>query len=94
MAPLTLLLIFLGINAFTYLAYAADKHYARRGGWRVPETTLHLLALAGGSPAAFIAQRRLRHKTRKTPFQVRYWLIVTLQMLGLAYYALSGGGIG
>jgi uncharacterized membrane protein YsdA (DUF1294 family) len=39
------------------------------------------LAFLGGSPAAFAAQKVLRHKTRKTSFQKTYWTIVFLQLL-------------
>lgn len=56
------------INALTFLAFWWDKEKARAGQWRIPERTLLLLAMAGGSLAALYAQRRLRHKTRKQPF--------------------------
>src|SRR5690606_2384661 len=63
-------------NLATYALYAVDKRRARAGAWRIPETTLQGLALLGGWPAAFLAQRRFRHKTSKTRFQVVFWLIV------------------
>ena len=66
------------ISFFTFLAYIWDKHQARTGGWRTAESTLHLLALIGGWPGAYLAQRRLRHKTSKVSFLVIFWLIVTV----------------
>jgi uncharacterized membrane protein YsdA (DUF1294 family) len=69
-----------GVNLATIGAYLYDKSVA--GGsalWRVPEAVLHLLALAGGTPAALVGQHLLRHKTRKTGFQTWFWLIVALQ---------------
>jgi uncharacterized membrane protein YsdA (DUF1294 family) len=84
------LLAFLaGINLATFAAYAYDKSVARGEGgrlWRVPETVLHVLALAGGTPAAFAGQKLLRHKTVKRPFRVWFWSIVVLQIAALSFW--------
>ena len=37
------------INLATFAVYGVDKRRARRGKWRVPEKTLFLLPLLGGS---------------------------------------------
>lgn len=60
---------------------------------RIPERTLLLLALAGGSPGAFHARARFRHKTRKQPFVNNLRLIAALQvglLLGLGWLFVSG----
>ena len=64
------------MSLITYAVYAADKTAARQGRRRVPERTLHLLALLGGWPGALLAQQRLHHKTRKPGFQLMFWLSV------------------
>ncbi|MFC4671312.1 DUF1294 domain-containing protein [Seohaeicola nanhaiensis] len=56
------------INTVAWLAFRADKRRAMAGEWRIPETRLLTLALAGGWFGAKLAQRRFRHKTRKQPF--------------------------
>ena len=56
------------VNIATYAAFALDKRRSVEGQWRVREVSLLRLALFGGWPAAKLAQRRLRHKTRKQPF--------------------------
>ena len=56
------------INIKAYRAFAADKQKAIDKEWRTPEATLLFWALVGGWPGAKLAQRRLRHKTRKQPF--------------------------
>lgn len=64
------------LGVVTYAAYALDKRRARERAWRLPEGRLQLLALLGGWPGAFLAQRRFRHKVSKGGFQVVFWLIV------------------
>jgi uncharacterized membrane protein YsdA (DUF1294 family) len=66
------------VSALTWGVYALDKRRAQVGEWRVPESTLHLLELAGGWPGAWLAQHWLRHKCAKGSFLVVFWLIVSL----------------
>lgn len=75
---------FVGINVFTFFAYAFDKNAAQTGQWRTPEKTLHLYALLGGWPAAYLAQQTLRHKSGKTSFQAVYAATVLLHCAALA----------
>ena len=63
------------IFCITLFVYHSDKKKAQADEWRTPEKTLHLLELAGGWPAAFIAQRKFRHKIRKAEYQYVFWLI-------------------
>ena len=61
----TVLLVWLAvINLLTFLVYGADKRRARRGKWRVPEKTLFLLPLLGGSIGALLGMRVFHHKTK------------------------------
>jgi uncharacterized membrane protein YsdA (DUF1294 family) len=46
--------------------------------WRTPEMLLHLLELAGGWPGAWVARRRLRHKSSKISYQFEFWLIICI----------------
>ncbi len=77
------------MSLFTYFAYRSDKRSAEQGTWRVPETTLHAMEFLGGWPGAFIAQRRLRHKTIKVSYQAIFWLIVLLHQF-VAIDSLQG----
>jgi uncharacterized membrane protein YsdA (DUF1294 family) len=77
------------INALTYLTFWTDKERARSGLYRIPESTLYLLSMAGGSPAAFYAREKLRHKTRKQPFGAILLIIAAFQ--AVAIIGLLGG---
>ena len=83
----------LALNLLTVWAYAADKNAARAGAWRVSENQLHLMALLGGWPAAWLAQQNLRHKTSKAPFRAVYWLTVLGHCAALALWLWRGPAI-
>jgi len=69
------------INAVGFMMYAFDKFLAKRNWLRVPESLLHLLAFAGATPAAIVAQQLFWHKTTKRSFQVMFWLIAFVQVV-------------
>ncbi|MDZ7751065.1 MAG: cold shock and DUF1294 domain-containing protein [Gammaproteobacteria bacterium] len=89
--PAPLLLIYLGVSAITFAAYALDKRAAAEGSWRTSEGTLHLLALVGGWPGAVVAQSRLRHKTRKQPFRAVFWVTVVMNCGAFGWSLTSEG---
>ena len=75
------------INIITWIVYGLDKWKARRGKWRVPEKTLLLLALAGGSIGALAAMTMFRHKTQKAKFSVGVPMILILEcVLGVVIW--------
>jgi uncharacterized membrane protein YsdA (DUF1294 family) len=73
-----------------FIAYGWDKRQAVKGGRRVSEHTLHLMAFLGGWPGALIGQRQFRHKTQKLPFRIVFWLVVVLHIsiVGAVAYAI------
>lgn len=91
--PLYVSVIYIVLSLVTFLAYARDKSAAQNGAWRVPERTLHLLALAGGWPGAMLAQRTFRHKTRKDSFRIGFWTTVLANGGALAWLHTSGGAV-
>lgn len=66
MPPLTVALLsyLAAVNAVTFAVYGADKRRARKERRRVPEKTLVLLAVIGGSAGAWAGMYAFRHKTR------------------------------
>ncbi len=81
------------MSAISFSLYGLDKRASTRGGWRTSEARLHLMELLGGWPGALLAQRVFRHKTRKTSFQVMFYVAVVANLAALAWilYAESGG---
>ena len=79
-----------GVNLVTFAMYAWDKRAAGRSRRRVAERSLLTAALLGGSPAAFVAGRMMRHKTVKRSFRVRFALVVVIQLalIALVVYLL------
>ncbi|MBX3563128.1 MAG: DUF1294 domain-containing protein [Sphingomonas sp.] len=67
------------VNLWTILRFREDKRRAVAGARRIPEADLLALALIGGTPGAFFARHRFRHKTRKQPFSTWLWLIAAIQ---------------
>jgi uncharacterized membrane protein YsdA (DUF1294 family)/cold shock CspA family protein len=85
--PLWVAGLYVALSVATFVAYAADKSAASKGSWRTPESTLHVLALAGGWPGALLAQQVLRHKSSKQAFRQMFWLTVWLNVMGLVALA-------
>lgn len=92
-SPANLVTAAIAVNFLSFAAFGIDKARAEAGHWRIAESTLLLLALAGGSPGAWAGRRLFRHKTRKQPFNAQLFGITVLQvaMLGsLAGWQLGG----
>ena len=87
--PAGLLAVYLAaINLATFAVYGVDKRRARRGKWRVPEKTLFLLPLLGGSVGALLGMRMFHHKTKHWYF---VWGIpaILLAQIALAVWLLT-----
>ncbi len=69
------------ISLITAAVTAADKIKAKKGAFRVPENTLIILALFGGSVAEYFTMRLIRHKTLHKKFMVGLPLIIIFQLL-------------
>ena len=68
------------INAVTFLVYGIDKLRAKRGAWRIPEKTLFLLPIIGGSVGAIAGMKVFHHKTKHWYFKYGLPLILILQI--------------
>ena len=76
------------INLIAFALMGIDKRRAVRHAWRIPEKTLFLSALLGGSLGALLGMHTFHHKTRHWYFSYGIPAILILQ-LGLAFYLIS-----
>lgn len=69
-----------------------DKNAARRGSWRVKESTLLLVSALGGSVAMLATMRIIRHKTKHAKFMEGIPVIIVLQIMvvGLVFCCSEG----
>ena len=71
------------VNLIALLFYGIDKKRAVHGDWRIPETTLILLAFLGGALGALLGMKVFHHKTRKWKFRILVPLALILHVLVL-----------
>lgn len=57
------------INLIGFFSMFLDKQKAKRGKWRIPEKTLFLFALIGGSLGCILGMNTFRHKTQHWYFK-------------------------
>lgn len=67
------------VNLDGFLLMGADKRRAKRGLRRIPEATLFLVAVLGGSLGALAGMYTFRHKTLHTKFTVGMPLLLFFQ---------------
>ena len=68
------------VNVIAFTVYGVDKRRAQKDRWRVPERTLFLVAIIGGSIGALLGMHVFRHKTKHWYFRVFIPLILLLQI--------------
>lgn len=86
-----LLFFIFSINVVTFIVYGIDKLKAKRGKWRIPETTLLLLAIVGGSIGAWCGVKVWHHKTLHKKFRYGIPLIIATQ-IGFCLYLIAKAG--
>lgn len=52
----------IAINFITFIVYGIDKYKAKKSKWRIPEATLLLIAVIGGSIGAWTGMKVWHHK--------------------------------
>ena len=73
------------INIITFMVYGIDKLKAKKGKWRIPESTLLLLAIVGGSIGVWCGVKVWHHKTMHKKFRYGIPLIMTIQIVIIIY---------
>ena len=82
MNVVTLLLSYLAaINLIGFALMGIDKYKAKKRAFRIPEATLFIVAIIGGSIGSIIGMYAFRHKTRHFSFVVGMPFILVVQII-------------
>lgn len=83
-------LAFLVLMSFvSFFLYGLDKRRAKRGKWRIKESTLMAVGLLGGAAGSLLGMKMFRHKTRHTYFYVANTLFLVSHIVLLGYLFLN-----
>lgn len=77
-----LLIYLLIVNAVGFILMLVDKIKAKKNRWRIPEATLFLVAVIGGSIGSIAGMYTFRHKTKHIKFTFGMPLILAVQVVG------------
>ena len=85
MDVITLLLEYLiAVNFIGFALMGIDKYKAKKRAFRIPEATLFIVAIIGGSIGSIIGMYAFRHKTRHWYFVYGMPAFLILQILMIA----------
>ena len=84
-----LILYFVIINFIGLFAMFIDKQKAKKRAFRIPESTLFMIAIMGGSIGCLFGMYLFRHKTRHWTFVYGMPIILFLQIIALLLLIFS-----
>lgn len=76
-----IILYIVAVNVVSFLMMGIDKRKAMKRAFRIPESTLFVLAIIGGSIGSIIGMHLFRHKTRHWYFLYGMPVILALQII-------------
>ena len=76
-----ILIYLLIVNALGFLLMLVDKRKAQKNLWRIPESTLLLMAAIGGSIGSLAGMYKFRHKTKHVKFVLGIPVILIAQIV-------------
>ena len=78
------------MNALTFALYGIDKSRARRGAWRIRESTLLGTAACFGALGALLGMYVFHHKTKHSAFALGVPALLLVQAVLLAALLFRG----
>ena len=81
----TLITYLVMVNAVGIAVMGLDKKKAIRNEWRIPEKTLFLVSLLGGSIGTWLGMYLFHHKTKHWYFVVGMPLILIIQIIVMGF---------
>jgi len=80
-----IIIYFFIINIIAFFAMWIDKSKAKRGLWRIKESTLFTLVLLGGGIGGIVGMYLFRHKTKKLYFTIGFPVILICEIVLIVY---------
>lgn len=80
-----IIIYFFIINIIAFFAMWIDKSKAKRGSWRIKESTLFTLVLLGGGIGGIVGMYLFRHKTKKLYFTIGFPVILICEIVLIVY---------
>ena len=84
-----IIIYIIAINLITFLAMLIDKRKAKKGSWRIKESTLLTMGLIGGSIGGIAGMYIFRHKTQKPRFILLFPTMLVLQIIVGVYLIIK-----
>ena len=89
LTPINIIAYLLTINLIGILIMLIDKRKAIKGNWRIPEKTLLIVAMLGGSIGTMLGMYWFRHKTKKLKFTLGFPTILITEIILITYLLLK-----
>ena len=80
-----IIIYFFIINIIAFFAMWIDESKAKRGSWRIKESTLFTLVLLGGGIGGIVGMYLFRHKTKKLYFTIGFPVILICEIVLIVY---------
>ncbi len=87
--PINVIIYLLVINLIGLLIMYIDKKKAKYGSWRIPEKTLLIIAMLGGSIGTITGMYWFRHKTKKLKFTLGFPTILISEIIIIIYFLIK-----
>lgn len=89
LTPINIIVYLLIINLIGLIIMFIDKRKAIKGTWRIPEKSLLIVAMLGGSIGTMIGMYWFRHKTKKLKFTLGFPIILITEIILIMYLLLK-----
>ncbi|MDF2951929.1 MAG: hypothetical protein K0S18_1512 [Anaerocolumna sp.] len=73
------------LNLLGFVLMGTDKKRARNNQWRIPEKTLFMVAILGGSLGSILGMKYFRHKTKHYKFIFGMPAVLIIQLILILY---------
>jgi len=80
-----IIIYYIALNLILFLTMGYDKLRAKKEAWRVPESSLFALALAGGGTGGFLGMLLFHHKNKKPLFYIVFLFSIIIH-IALIYF--------